>query len=198
MWIMTRFAILFYVIILWVTSIAIIMFTLHIIDLSIVGELLDVVYHDTHVRFIVAGIAIGIICISLALENLIYGSRRRERTIAFDNPSGPVTVSLSALEDLIKRLSIQIHEIKEIRPTVLALRKGLDIDIKLILKLEANIPELTARLQDMVKRKIEETIGMEGKLNIHVHVIKIALEDIKGRKQISIEDPQVPFQGYRA
>lgn len=197
MWLMTRFAILFYIIILWVTSIAIVLFTMHIIDLSVISEVLDVVYYDAHMRILVAGISIGVICVSIALENLIYGSRRRERTIAFDNPGGPVTVSLSALEDLIKRLSIQVAEIKEIRPTVLAIRKGLDIDIKLILRSEANIPELTARLQDLVKRKVEEAIGMEGKLYIHVHVIKISLEDIKSRRQISLEDPQVPFHGYR-
>ncbi len=197
MWLMTRVAILFYVIILWITSIAVILFTLHVIDLGTIGEVLDIVYSDMHMRLVVAGIAIGIICISIALENLIYGSRRRERTIAFDNPSGPVTVSLSALEDLIKRLSSQLSEIKEIRPTVLAIRKGLDIDIKLILKSEANIPELTGRLQDLVKRKIEESIGMEGKLNIHVHVIKISLEDIKSRRTMLVEEPQVPFHGYR-
>lgn len=197
MWLMTRCAIVFYVSILWVTSIAVILFTLHIIDLNTIASLLDVAYHDTHVRFIIAGIALTIICISIALENIIYGSRRRERTIAFDNPGGPVTVSLSALEDLIKRLPIEVVEIKEIRPTVLAVRKGLDIDIKLILKAEANIPELTARLQDLVKRKVEEAIGMEGKLNIHVHVIKISLEDLRTRRQASLEEPQVPFHGYR-
>lgn len=197
MWLLTRFAILFYVIILWVTSIAIVLFTMHIIDLSVISQVLDVVYYDTHARFLVAGISIGIICVSITLENLIYGSRRRERTIAFDNPGGPVTVSLAAIEDLIKRLSIQVVEIKEIRPTVLAIRKGLDIDIKLILRSEANIPELTTRLQDLVKRKVEESIGMEGKLNIHIHVIKISLEDIKNRRQISLEEPQIPFHGYR-
>ncbi len=197
MWLMTRFAILFYIIIIWVTSLAIILFTMHIIELNTIAKILDAVYYDSHSRIIVAGISIAIICVSIALENLIYGSRRRERTIAFDNPSGPVTVSLAALEDLIKRLSVQVAEIKEIRPTVLAIRKGLDIDIKLILRSEANIPELTARLQDLVKRKVEESIGMEGKLHIHVHVIKISLDDVKTKRQISLEEPQVPFHGYR-
>ena len=197
MWLMTRVAILFYVTILWVTSIAIILFTMHIIDLTTIANVLDIVYSDMHVRLVVAGIAISIICVSIALENIIYGSRRRERTIAFDNPSGPVTVSLSALEDLIKRLTTLVPEIKEIRPTVLAIRKGLDIDIKLILRSEANIPELTARLQDLVKRKIEDAIGMEGKLNIHVHVYKNSLDDIKIRRPMSLDEPQVPFHGYR-
>jgi uncharacterized alkaline shock family protein YloU len=199
MWLMTRLAIVFYVTIIWFTSLSIIMFVLHVLDYNTVDQVLNLVYNDSKVGAIVSGIACGIIAISFLLENLIYGRRRRERTIAFDNPGGPVAVSLSALEDLIKRLTLEVPAIKEIRPTVLAIKKGLDIDIKLTLRQQANIPDLTTRLQDLVRRKIEETIGMEGKINVRIHVMKISLEDIKGHKRpVHIDEPHVPFHGYRA
>jgi len=197
MWLMTRLAIVFYVTIIWVTSLAIMLFVLHVVDLNTIQRLLSIVYNDRQVSAIVFGIACGIIFVSFMLENLIYGRRRRERNIAFNNAGGPVAVSLSALEDLIKRLTTQVEEIKEIRPTVLAIKKGLDIDIKLILRAEANIPDLTNRLQELVRRKIEEAIGMEGKINIRIHVIKISLEDMKGRRPMRIDEPNVPFHGYR-
>lgn len=198
MWLMTRLAIVFYVTIIWVASILVMLFVFHALDYNSVTQVLSLIYNDRHVGVIVASIACGIIFMSLMLENLIYGRRRRERNIAFENPAGAVTVSLSALEDLIRRLNAQIYEIKEIRPTVLAIRKGLDIDIKLVLRQETNIPELTARLQDLVRRKIEEAIGMEGKLNIHVHVIKILLDDARVKRPVALKDPYVPFHGYRA
>ena len=122
-----------------------------------------------------------------------------ERTIAFENPTGGVTVSLTALEDLIKRLIVQMPEVKEIRPHMIATRKGLEVDIKLILRHEVNIPELTARFQDLVRRKIEEAVGMEGKINIRMHVIKIAWEDIKSKNKDEFQIPtQAPFHGYRS
>ncbi|MBI4309932.1 MAG: alkaline shock response membrane anchor protein AmaP [Candidatus Omnitrophica bacterium] len=198
MWLMTRLAIVFYVSIIWITSLAVVLFVAHVLEFSAVHQALTVVYNDGKVGAIVAGISCGIIVMSFVLENLIYGRRRRERTIAFDNPGGPVAVSLSALEDLIKRLSVHMPEIKEIRPIVLAIKKGLDIDIKLTLKAEANIPDLTTRLQDLVRRKIEETIGMEGKINVRIHVVKISLEDIKTKRPVHINEPHVPFHGYRA
>ncbi len=197
MWMMTRLAIVFYVTIIWIASLAVMLFVFHVLDFNTVTELLGLVYNDNQVGAIVFGIACAIIFMSVVLENLIYGRRRRERTIAFDNPGGPVAVSLSAIEDLIKRLSVQVPEIKEIRPTVLAIKKGLDIEIKLTLKQEANIPDLTARLQDLVKRKIEESISLEGKINIRIHVIKISLEDMKGKRPVQIDEPNVPFHGYR-
>jgi uncharacterized alkaline shock family protein YloU len=200
MWLMTRFAILFYVIIIWIASAAVLLLVSHVLDLHAVEQFLEVVYNDTRARLIVAGVTLGIVVMSFILEDLIYGHRRRERTIAFDNPGGPVAVSLSALEDLIKRLTLQMPAVKEIRPTVLAIKKGLDIEIKLVLKAEANIPDLTTRLQELVRKKIEEAIGMEGKINIRIHVIKVALDDIKaGRKAVvTIDEPNVPFHGYRA
>jgi uncharacterized alkaline shock family protein YloU len=135
---------------------------------------------------------------SFLFARLIYGKRQMERTIAFENPAGGVTVSLTALEDLIKRLIVQVPEVKEIRPYMIATRRGLEVDIKLILRHEVNIPELTARFQDLVRRKMEDAVGMEGKVNIRVHVIKISLEDIKLKHKDEFQVPaQAPFRGYR-
>ena len=198
MWLMTRLAIIFYVIIIWTTSIAVTLFVFHVLDFATVNRLLGLVYSDLHVRAIVLGITCAIVIISFVLEDIIYGRRRRERTIAFDNPSGQVVVSLSALEDLIKALNTQLTEIKEIRPAIMANKKGMDVAIKLVLRQETNIPELTARLQDLVRRKIEDAVGMEGRVRIHIHVIKMALEERKGRKAVQIHEPHIPFHGYRA
>ena len=199
MWLMTRLAIVFYVIIIWTTGLSVILFVLHVLDIDTVQKVANHIYNDAQAGSIVLLIACGIMGISYLLDQMIYGRRRRERNIAFDNAGGPVAVSLSALEELIRHLSVQVPEIKDIRPTVLAVKKGLDIDIKLTLRKEANIPDLTTRLQDLVRRKIEEAIGMEGKINVRIHVVKISLDDIKSKRpSVQIEGPQVPFHGYRA
>ena len=199
MWFLTRLAIIFYVTILWMASIAVILFTFHILDIEIVNRVLYLVYSDKHVGWAVAAVSVGFIFVSILLENLIYGSRRRERTIAFDNPAGPVTISLSALEDLIKHLTQEIPQIKEIRPYMTAVKKGLNVEAKLTLRAQANIPELTARLQDLIRRRIEEVTGMEGKINVQVHVTKIILDEGKTFKRtVEAERGHVPFHGYRA
>ena len=125
MWLMTRLAIIFYVTIIWITSIAVTLFVLHspLLNLNVVNRFLDLVYNNDRIRAIVLGITCVIVIISFVLENLIYGRRRRERTIAFDNPSGPVSVSLSALEDLVKALNAQLADAALV---YLAEREGLD------------------------------------------------------------------------
>ena len=197
MWLLTRIAIVFYICIICATGVTVILYVSHALDVQTIQELLQVVYFD-HQSGVIAGvISGGIMFMSFLLARLIYGSRQKERTIAFENPSGGVTVSLTALEDLIKRLIVQMPEVKEIRPAMIANRKGLEVDIKLILRHEANIPELTARFQELVRRKIEEAVGMEGRINIRVHVTKIALDDIKSKNKSEFQLPtQTPFHGY--
>ena len=197
MWLLTRIAIIFYIFIIWATGIAVIMFVSHGLDVETIQRLLLLIYFDSQSGTIAAVCAGGIMFMSFLLAKLIYGSRQMERTIAFENPTGGVTVSLTALEDLIRRLIVQMPEVKEIRPHMIANRKGLEVDIKLVLRHEANIPEMTSRFQDLVRRKIEEAVGMEGKINIRLHVIKISLEDIKFKRKDEFEIPtQAPFHGY--
>jgi len=197
MWLLTRIAILFYISIICTTGICVMLFISHILDLQTIQRLLQMVYFDKESGVIAGICAGGIMFMSFLLAKLIYKSRQRHRTIAFENPNGGVTVSLTALEDLIKRLIVQMPEVKEIRPHMIATRKGLEVDIKLVLRHEVNIPELTARFQDLVRRKIEESVGMEGKINIRVHVIKISLEDIRLKNRDEFQIPtQAPLHGY--
>jgi uncharacterized alkaline shock family protein YloU len=196
MWLMTRFAIIFYVTILWLGSGIVILFVLHAFDFETVKHFLDTIYMDRNLRIIAGTIALGVILVSIMLENLIYGRRRMERTIAFDNVAGQVTVSLVALEDLIKSLTSQMPEVKDIKPFLTVGKKGIDAQVKLTLRSQVNIPELTARLQDLIRRKLEDSIGLEDKVSVRIHVAKMVLEDMKSKRSMD-SDPQIPFHGYR-
>ena len=199
MWLLTRIAILFYIFIIWTTGTAVILFITHVLDLATIQNLLKMIYFDNQSGVISGVCAGGIMFMSFLLARLIYGSRQMERTIAFENTTGGVTVSLTALEDLIRRMIVQLPEVKEIRPYMIANRKGLEVDIKLVLRHEVNIPELTSRFQDLVRRKIEEAVGMEGKINVRVHVIKISMDDIKSKSKDEFQLPtQAPFHGNRS
>jgi len=136
--------------------------------------------------------------VSLSFAQLILGRFQREKTIAFTTASGEVTISLSAVEDLIKRLAVFIPEIKELRPDVIATKKGISVDLRVILKSEANIPELTARLQDITKSKIQEVLGLEEQIITRIHVAKIISTEDRDRKKRDFEkqEPTVPFGGY--
>jgi len=152
-----------------------------------------------YARVIVFLSGILLILVSFSFAQLILGRFQREKTIAFSTSSGEVTIALSAVEDLIKRLAGIIPEIKELRPDVKATKKGIIVDIRVVLKSESSIPELTARLQEITRSKIQEVLGLEEQIIIKIHVAKIITieeKDKKRRELIDRDEPKIPFSGY--
>ncbi len=136
--------------------------------------------------------------ISYSFAQLILGRFQRERTIAFSTATGEVTVALSAVEDLIKRLTGIMPEIRELRPDVIATKKGIIVDLRVVLKSDTNIPDLTARLQELTRSKIQEVLGIEEQIVVKIHISKIVGPDEKDRrrKEPIKEESTLPYGGY--
>ncbi len=200
----TTFGIFFYALVLCFFGMAIIGFAMHLIPLADIINLLDVGYSDINLRSIIGLIGALLILVSLSFAQVILGRMQKEKTIAFNNPSGRVTVSLSAVEDLVRKLTSPITEIKELRPNVIVSKKGIQIDLRLILKTETNIPDLTLRIQELIKSKVQEILGVDEEITVFVHISKIISYETKETKpkrkkeseEEKLEEPTVPFQNF--
>jgi uncharacterized alkaline shock family protein YloU len=196
--IFTVLGILFYAIVLILIGMILIIFSLNILAPNDIDNLLAYTQLNMNSRIIVGLSGILLIVISFSFAQLILGRFQREKTIAFSTSSGEVTIALSAVEDLIKRLAGIIPEIKELRPDVIATKKGILVDIRVVLRSEANIPDLTARIQELVRSKIQEILGLEEQIIIKIHVVKISAiqETDKKRKEPDKDESAIPFGGY--
>lgn len=196
--ILTVLGIIFYTVVLTLIGAGLIVLSLNIFHPQDVTGALTFLESSPNARIIIGLAGILIILVSFSFAQLILGRFQREKTIAFSTASGEVTVALSAVEDLIKRLAGVIPEIKELRPDVIASKKGIIVDLRVILRAEANIPELTSRLQEITKSKIQEVLGLEEQIIVKIHVAKIITveeRDKKKREQAREETP-IPFSGY--
>lgn len=196
--IFTVLGILFYAAVLILIGVVLIIFSLNLLQPQDINNVLAYVQYNLNSRIIVGLSGALLILISFSFAQLILGRFQREKTIAFTTSSGEVTIALSAVEDLIRRLAGVIPEIRELRPDVIATKKGIVVDVRVVLKSEANIPDLTARLQEITRSKIQEILGLEEQIIIRIHVVKIIPpQDIdRKRKQIEKEEPTIPFSGY--
>ncbi|MBM3255785.1 MAG: alkaline shock response membrane anchor protein AmaP [Candidatus Omnitrophica bacterium] len=192
----TVLGILFYAVILILIGVVLIVFSLNLLQSQDINSVLAYLHANLNSRIIVGLSGVLLILISFSFAQLILGRFQRERTIAFATASGEVTIALSAVEDLIKRLGGVIPEIKELRPDVIASKKGIMVDLRVILRSEANIPELTSRLQEITKSKIQEVLGLEEQIIVKIHVAKIISMEEKKRREATKEEPPIPFGGY--
>ena len=194
--IFTVLGIFFYAVMIILAGVILIAFSLNLLQPQYMNNLFEYLRSSQNFRMISGLSGLLLILLSVSFARLILGRLQREKTIAFDTASGEVTIALSAVEDLIRRLTGVIPEIKELRPDVIATKNGISVDLRVILKKEANIPELTARLQDITKAKIQEVLGIEEQITVKIHIAKIAATEDKKKKETEKEEPSVPFRGY--
>jgi uncharacterized alkaline shock family protein YloU len=191
--------IIFYATVLTLIGLVLIIFAFNRLEPQAINSALIGIQADMTSRWIVGLSGLLLILISFSFAQLLLGRLQREKTIAFATSSGEVTIALSAVEDLIRRLTGIIPEIKELRPDVRATKKGsIMVDLRVVLRSEANIPELTARLQDITRAKIQDVLGIEEQIIIKIHVAKIisSEEKEKKRREIDKQEPTIPFSGY--
>lgn len=201
---LTRIAILFYVSLALFLGCFTVLYVLNLIDFKPVFDVLFAVYYDKSLRTIVASTAWFVLVMNFIFYRVFTVTTYREKIIAFDNPAGRVSVALVALEDLIRRTISRLPEVKEGRVDIRASKKGLRVRIRLVLCSEVNIPEITSTVQETVKRKIQDIIGLDEPINITVYIGKILPERVKEKRagkspeREELPEPAVPFQGYRA
>lgn len=194
----TVLGILFYATVLILVGGILIAFAFNFLPLQDINNLLGYAQSSFNSRLVVALSGLLLILVSFSFAQLILGRFQKEKTIAFTTSSGEVTIALSAVEDLIRRLAVFIPEIRELRPDVIATKKGIIVDLRVVLKSETNIPELTSRLQDLTRSKIQEALGLEEQIVIKIHIAKIISSEEKERKRKDSdkEPPTIPFGGY--
>ena len=201
---LTRIAVLFYVTIILFISSFTLLFVLNYIDPRHVMETFSLIYLDDNLRLLFGAAAGVLLILNYIFYQTFTVSAYRDHVIAFDNPTGRVSVSLMAIEDLVRRMIGQIKEVKEVKSRISASKKGLQIKVKLVLRSEGRIPELTSRVQELVKRKVQDAIGLDEPINVAIYVGKIlpdqGREKLTAKKEEQLKEPEhnVPFQGYRA
>lgn len=179
---------------------------------------LNFIFSNTFLPNLIMMAAVFLMLLNLLFYCLISTSVKRDRVISFDNPNGRVSVSLYALEDLVKRTIIQFSEIKDNKPTISVASKVLRVKVPIVLESDVQIPEVTSRVQAEVLKRIRDTIGGSQKIDISVYVSKIHQNRIKERnkdksekkdepatkkqdpngKDDTPDGPVIPFQGYKA
>lgn len=201
---LTRIAILFYVTMVMFLSAFTLLYVFNYINAQSVLEFFTLIYVDDNLRVIFAAIAGSLLFLNYVFFRAFSVTSHRGGIIAFDNPAGRVSVSLLALEELTKRVISKSPEVKEVKSKIMATKKGLFIKITLILRIEGSIPEITSRVQELVKRKIQDAIGLDEPIDVAIFVGKIIPDHGKEKRAAKKEEPpkeeeqNVPFQGYRA
>ena len=185
----------FYTLVFLIVGGLLIAYSLTFINPEDINAVIKYLPTEANYRLIIGLVGISIIVISLSILQIVLGSFQQEKTIAYENPDGQVTVSLAAVEDLIKRMAKDFDEIKDLRPYAKVNKEGVQISCKVVLAQDRPIPDVTQKIQNTIKNKIQTILGIEENLVVKIHVVKIAPKERS--KKAKEGTPQPPYQ-YKA
>ncbi len=174
-------------------------FSLHGISIDRTVLWLEAAYTEKDFRIACFLVGAGVILLNWTYAEMTISRFRKQKTIAFENADGQVTVSLSAIDDFIRKAAVQqIAELKELRSDVVARNGKIIIRARATLWSEANIPMAAEKIQTLVKSKVQEVLaGIDEPIFVRVHVAKIVQRENRSggadRRPVPFAPP---FRGF--
>jgi len=187
-----------YIILFILVGLGLIAFSLHWVPVENTTWALEIAYSEKNLRLACFLAGAGLILLNWMYAELALAKFQKQKTIAFENPDGRVTVSLAAIEDFIRRSSQELQEVKELRSDVVARKGKIIVRARAVPWAGAHIPESAERIQGVVKAKVQEMLsGIEEPVIVLVHVAKIVHKEGKE----SLPDRRAgqfspPFRGF--
>jgi len=124
---------------------------------------------------------VGVLLIFLAIY-LIWQKTQIDKgnlSVVQKTSFGEIKISIGSIKHLTLKVVKGMEEITETKPEVNILKSGgIKIDLHLSVKQDANIPELSEKVQRKLREYLIETSGIETK-EIRIHVDKIFYENNK-------------------
>lgn len=186
-----------YIVLFILVGAVLIAFSLHWLPVEGAALWLETAYLERETRLVIFLVGAGLILLNWMYAELALARFQRQKTIAFENPDGQVTVSLSAIEDFIQRSTEELPDVKELRSDVIARKGSIVVRARAVLWTGARIPETAERIQTVVRSKVQELLsGIEEPVHVKVHVAKIVN---RNRKESASDRRAVqytpPFRG---
>ena len=186
--------VLIYIILSLTTGLILIGLALEIITVDVITAYLAEISADFPLRWVAVLAGSLLILLCLRYVQASFQRARRNKSITFESDEGKVSITLIAIEDMLKKMLEAKTEVSRIKPKVFLRRKGIEVVARGVLTTEVNLVEFTKEIQELVKEKVHTLLGEDKQVQVNLEIKKIALS----KKDLMAEDkePEIPFRNY--
>lgn len=135
-----------------------------------IGEIVFI--YGTVFWTVLAGAAMFLLGVIAAVLGL--SAKRPEKSFSVQNPDGEIRITFGAIEEMLRKSTSHIEGIEDIRPRVLEGKRGLEIVSRVSVTEDVSIPQITMRLQEVIKSQVRDVLGIEEMGAVRTHIYKIA------------------------
>ncbi|MDD4956003.1 MAG: alkaline shock response membrane anchor protein AmaP [Candidatus Omnitrophica bacterium] len=140
--------------------------------------------------FGLSGLLIILFCVRY-IQHIIY---RRERSIVSESEYGKVSITLFAIEDMLKNMLETEKGFSHTRPRVCAGKRGVTVVIRGNVNSEVNFLSFTKEVQERVREKLLNLLGEGKDIKVKIEIKKMLFKG--GKKIVEVEEPEIPYRYY--
>lgn len=131
-------------------------------------------------RFIVGLIGAAFFIVSVRLIVVPFKRRGGGQPVVHETALGEVSISLDAVENLVRKTARSIKGVREIKAVVSHTKDGLKILLSGTISPEVSVPEVSEEIQSQVRSYVKRVVGVEP-VDIRLEVENIANEGRRAR-----------------
>ena len=118
-------------------------------------------------------IGLAFIIMGLSFARMIVKKGRDADAVILQGESGPLVVSVSAIEDAIRKVLKRFNLVKECKIKTLIHSKDVEIRLRLVLWAGGRVPELLADIQEEVHGRLQKLLSTDNKIEVSCDVQRI-------------------------
>ena len=142
---------------------------------------LSLMFVNSELRLIIGIIALTVFFVGIWT---LYGSVQKGQissTLVQNTTLGEVHITLTALENLVKRAAKQVKGIREVKTRIKSTSEGVAFYLQTSLHPGTNIPEVSNQLQEIVSGEVQKSAG------IQVLEVKVLVENLTAEIKSRVE-----------
>ncbi len=118
-------------------------------------------------------IGLLLIMVGLAFSRMLVKKGREAEALIFQSEIGPIVVSVTAIDDVVKKVIKRYHLVKEAKIKTLIQGKDVEIKMRLTLWAGGRVADLLVVIQNEVRTRGSKLLGSENKLEVNCDVQRI-------------------------
>lgn len=147
--------------------------SLHILSLEDAVLKLRELYASPKQSFEAGCIGITFIVIGLTFARMLVKKGRDADAVIYQTESGPLVVSVTAIEDSVRKVVKRFNLVKDVKIKTFIHGKDVELRMRLVLWAGGRVPELLTQVQEEVYLRIKKLLGPENKLEVSCDVQRI-------------------------
>ncbi len=143
-------------------------------------EILQATLVDEAGRWLIGSLA-GVTFI-IAVRFIYYGFHRAgaDQTLVHESDLGEVRISISAVENLVRRVARQVKGVRDVRGWVQPEGGRLHVRLRAVISPDVSVPDVSGDIQGAVRDCLKNVVGVESG-EVRVFVENISNEARRGR-----------------